>query len=106
MSRIPNSNAIGSMMYLMVCVRPNLAHVVSTLSRFVIKPSPNHWEALKWLLKYLRGTYNVGLVYKHYTDSVKLKGFTDSDYAGDRDNRKFTSSYVLNLCDSYISWKS
>ena len=60
-------------MYLMVCTTPNLPHVVSTLSRFMTNPDPNYWEPLKWLFIYLRGTYNVGLVYKHYIDSVKLK---------------------------------
>ena len=90
MNRIPYSNAIGSVMYLMVCTRPDLAYVVSTLSRFMTNPGPYHWEAVKWLLKYLRGTYNVGLIYRHKSNSVRLKGFTDSDYAGDRDNRKST----------------
>ena len=61
---------------------------------------------LKRLLKYLRGIYNVGLVYKHHSDSVKLKGFTDSDYVGDRDNRKSMLSYMFTFCDSCISWKS
>ena len=61
---------------------------------------------MEWLLKYLRGTYNVGLIYRHKSNSVRLKGFTDSDYAGDRDNRKSTSSYVFTLCESCISWKS
>ena len=61
---------------------------------------------MKWLLKYLKDTHNVGLVYKHKSDSVKLKRFTDSDHAGDRDNRKFKSSYVFTLCGSCINWKS
>ena len=93
-------------MYFMVCTRPDLAYIVSTLSRFMINPGPYHWEAVKWLLKYLRGTYNVGLIYRHKSNSVRLKGFTDSDYDGDRDNRKSTSSYVFTLCRSCISWKS
>ena len=70
MNRISYSNAIRSMMYLMVYAGSDLAHAINTLSRFMTNPSPNHWEALKLLLKYLKGTYNVSLVYKHYTDSV------------------------------------
>jgi len=106
MNKIPYSNVIGSIMYLMVCTRPDLAHAVSTLSRFMSNPGPKHWEALKWLLRYLKGSSDIGLVYKHKTEGVKLKGFTDSDYAGDRDNRKSMSSYVFTLCDACISWKS
>ena len=106
MSKVPYFKATGSVIYLMVCTRPDLAYAISTLSRFMINPGPIHWEMLKWLLRYLRGTFNIGLVHKHHSDKVRLKGFMNSDYAGDRDNRKFTSSYVLNLCDSYISWKS
>ena len=106
MSKFPYSNAMGSVMYLMVCTRPNLARAISTLSRFMTNLGPIHWEALKQLLRYLRGTLNVGLMYKHHSDKVRLKGFTDSDYAGDRDNRKSTSSYALTLCNSCISWKS
>jgi len=106
MNKIPYSNVIGSIMYLMVCTRPDLAHTVSTLSRFMSNLGPKHWEALKWLLRYLKGSCDIGLVYKHKTEGVKLKGFTDSDYAGDRDNRKSMSSYVFTLCNACISWKS
>lgn len=106
MKNVPYSNAIGSVIYLMVCTRPDLAFTVSTLSRYMSNPGPTHWEALKWLFKYLKGTCNVGLVYKFSTEGVKLKGFTDANYAGDRDNRKSTSSYVFTLCESCISWKS
>ena len=60
-------------------------------------PGPYHWKAVKWLLKYLRNTYNVGLIYKHKSNSVRLKGYVDSDYASDRDNKKSTSSYVFTL---------
>lgn len=60
MSRIPYSNVIGSIMYLMVCTRLNLAFLVSTLSRYMSNQGPQHWEALKWLLRYLKGTSDVG----------------------------------------------
>jgi len=100
MSKILYANVIGSVMYLMVCTRPNLAHPISTLSKFMSDPGPKYWEALKWLLRYLKGSYDISLVYKHTTEEVKLKSFINYDYAGDRDNKKSTSSYMFTLCNS------
>jgi hypothetical protein len=106
MARVPYSNAVGSVMYLMVCSRPDLAFSISVLSRFMSNPGETHWEAMKWLLRYIKGTCDLGIHYRKQSDGVILRGYTDSDYAGDRDNRKSTSAYVYTLCNSCISWKS
>lgn len=106
MSHVPYANVIGSVMYLMVCTRPDLAHGISILSRFMGNPGEEHWNALKWLLRYLKGTLDLGLVFKFDKRGIMLKGFTDSDFAGDRDNRKSTSAYFFTLCNIAISWKS
>ncbi|GKE30199.1 retrovirus-related pol polyprotein from transposon TNT 1-94 [Tanacetum coccineum] len=53
----------GSLMYLMVCTRPDIAYAVSIVSRYLANLGKNHWEAVKWILKYLKGTADVGLVY-------------------------------------------
>ena len=50
MSRVPYSSVVGSLMYAMVCTRPDLAHAVSVVSRFMSNPGKNHWEAVKWIL--------------------------------------------------------
>nr|GEW56554.1 hypothetical protein [Tanacetum cinerariifolium] len=57
------ANAIGSLMYLMVCTRPDMAYAVSVVSIYLANPSKNHWEAVKWILKDLWSTTNVGFVY-------------------------------------------
>ncbi|KAL2517227.1 Uncharacterized protein Adt_13474 [Abeliophyllum distichum] len=106
MNRIPYSNAIGSIMYLMVCTRPDLTYDVSTRSRFMSNQGLDHWKALKWVPRYLRGSSDTGLVFKNKSKGVMLKGFVDADYAGDTDNRKSTTSYVFTLCDSCMNWKS
>ncbi|GJZ38416.1 retrovirus-related pol polyprotein from transposon TNT 1-94 [Tanacetum coccineum] len=62
-SKVPYANAVGSLMYLMVCTRPDIAYAVSVVSRYLANPGKNHWEAVKWILKYLWATANVGLVY-------------------------------------------
>jgi hypothetical protein len=56
MSRVPYSSTIGSLMYVMVCTRPDIAHAVGVVSRYMNNPGKEHWEAVKWILRYLRGT--------------------------------------------------
>ena len=59
MKDIPYQSAMGSLMYAMVCTRADIAHGVSLVSRFMSKPKKNHWEATKWILKYLKGSIDV-----------------------------------------------
>ena len=56
MSSVPYSSAVGSLMYVMVCTRPNIAHVVGVVSRYMNNPCKENWKAVKWILRYLRGT--------------------------------------------------
>jgi hypothetical protein len=56
MAKVPYASAIGSLMYAMVCTRPDIAHAVGAVSRFMTNPGKQHWEAVKWILRYLRGT--------------------------------------------------
>jgi hypothetical protein len=56
MSRVPYSSAVGSLMYAMVCTRLDIAHAVGVVSRYMNNPGKEHWEAVKWILRYLRGT--------------------------------------------------
>ncbi|GKD22671.1 hypothetical protein Tco_1224374 [Tanacetum coccineum] len=57
------ANAVSRLMYLMVGTRPDIAYAVSVVSRYLANPGKNHWEAVKWILKYLRGTANVVCVW-------------------------------------------
>ncbi|XP_042027066.1 secreted RxLR effector protein 161-like [Salvia splendens] len=106
MKRVPYANAIGYVMYLMVSTRPDIAYVVSCLSIYMSNPGSVHWEALKWLLRYLKHTATYGLCYYKCENGVSLTGFVDSNYANDRDKRKSNTSYVFTVCSSCISWKS
>ncbi|KAK4400510.1 Retrovirus-related Pol polyprotein from transposon TNT 1-94 [Sesamum angolense] len=106
MKKIPYSNAIGSVMYLMVSTRPDIAYAVSYLSRFMSNPGTTHWEALKWLLRYLNGSNNSGIKFSKSSEGVKQVGYVDSNYANDRDSRRSTTSYVFTLCGACIRWKS
>ncbi|CAL1394910.1 unnamed protein product [Linum trigynum] len=56
MPRVPYASAVGILMYVMVCTRPDLADAVSVVSRFMIQPRKEHWQAVTRILRYLKGT--------------------------------------------------
>ena len=56
MSKVPYTSAIGSLMYAMMCTRPDIAHAIGVVSRFMSRPGKQHWEAVKWILRYLKGS--------------------------------------------------
>jgi len=63
MSRVPYASAVSSLMYAMVYTRPDIAHAVGVLSRFMSKPGKEHWIAVKQVFRYLHGTSDYGLCY-------------------------------------------
>ena len=87
MSKVPYSSVVGSLMYAMVCTRPDLAYVVSMVSRFLNQPQKEHWKAVKRIFRYLKGTIDVGLIYGSYSDCC-LTGYSDADFATDLDERR------------------
>ncbi|GJX45582.1 retrotransposon protein, putative, ty1-copia subclass [Tanacetum coccineum] len=106
MSKVPYANAVGSLMYLMVCTRPDIAYEVSVVSRYLANTGKNHWEAVKWILKYLRGTTNVGLVYgTDCGNHVDVTSFFDSDYAKDSDKGRSITGYSFLVQRCVINWK-
>ena len=98
MVSVPYSSAIGLVMYTMICTRPYLAYSISLLSKYMSNPGREHWEALKWLLRYVKGTVNEGLVYHFSKQGIELTSFVDFDYAGDKGKRRSTTAYVFTLC--------
>ncbi|KAE8725120.1 Polyadenylate-binding protein 7 [Hibiscus syriacus] len=82
MVKVSYASAIGSLMYAMVCTRPDIAHAVGAVSRYMNNPGKIHWEAVKWILRYLRGTTNKALCFKGGdtipTGYVNLSESTDS----------------------------
>ena len=95
MERVPYASAVGSLMYAMVCTRPNLAYAVSVVSRFLANPKNEHWAAVKWIMRYLRGTASLSLCYGQ--GEPILQTYTDADMAGDVDSRKSTSGYLATF---------
>jgi hypothetical protein len=104
MRNIPYASAAGSLMYAMVCTRPDIAQAVSTVSRFMSNPGRPHWEAMKWILRYLRGSTNMKLYFGG--NEAKLIVYSDSDLVGDIDGRKSTSCYLVTHSGGAVSWQS
>lgn len=94
---------IGSVMYLMNCTRPDIAYVVSRLSKYTHNPSNEHWLALYRLLKYLKGTSNWCLHFNKFP--AVLEGYCDANWVTDNDEVSSTSGYIFILCGGAISWK-
>ena len=107
MECIPYANAIGALMYAMVCTRPDISHAVSIVSRYMHNPGKEHWQAVKWILRYIYGTVDVGLKFeRNKADGNHLVGYVDSDFAGDLDKRRSTTGYVFTMAGGPICWRS
>lgn len=104
MAKISYASAIGSLMYAMVCTRPDIAHAVGVVSRFMANPGKQHWEAVKWILRYLRGSTDRCLCFRR--GDVALQGFVDADFAGEVDRRRSTTGYVFTVGTTAVSWIS
>jgi transposase InsO family protein len=104
MDRVPYASAVGSLMYAMVCTRPDIAHAVGVVSRFMSNPGKKHWEAVKWIFRYLRGTSKLGITFGD--EKPMLVCYTDSDMAGNKDNMKSTSGYLMTFAGGAVSWQS
>lgn len=101
MSNIPYLLVVGSLMYVMVCTRLDIAHAVSVVSRYMRNPGMEHWNAVKWILRYLRGTKSKELFFKG--SNFYLSGFVDFDLAGDIDTRRSTTGYVFTIGGTTVS---
>ncbi|XP_045792016.1 secreted RxLR effector protein 161-like [Trifolium pratense] len=97
---------VGCLMYLLA-TRPDLAYFVCLVARYMDRPTELHFAALKRILRYLKGTLTDGIMYQSKAGkSLELVGWSDSDYAGDLNDRKSTFGYVFMLGLVAISWSS
>ncbi|GKC62941.1 retrovirus-related pol polyprotein from transposon TNT 1-94 [Tanacetum coccineum] len=107
MSKVPYANAAGSLIYLMVCTRLDVSYATSVVNRYLANLGKNHWEAVKWILRYLRGTANVGLVYgTDHGNHVDVTSFVDLDFAKDPNKGSFNTGYTFLVLGCVVSWKA
>jgi len=101
----PYREMLGSLMYIMLCVRPDLCYAVSYMGRYQQNPSDEHWQHLKRIVRYLKGTSGKKLCFKENTNNPLL-GFVDADWASDITDRKSVSGYVFQVYGCTVSWSS
>lgn len=105
MENIPYSSAVGSLMYAMVRSRPDLGYAVGLVCRFMSSPGRDHWAAVKWILRYLKGTLKTRSTFKKHSE-FGIEGFSDSDYSADLDKRRSVTGYTFKVWGNTVCWKS
>ena len=96
---------IGSLRYL-THTRPDLLYFVGILSRYMEKPSQEHLNAVKRVIRYVKGTADYGILDKKGESNSELIGYSDSDFSGDVGDQKSTSGHIFFLGGMAISWSS
>ena len=99
----PFKEAIGSLLYLVTCTRPDIAHAVSIASR-TSEPTQAHWTLIKRIFRYLSGTKNLGIRFR-WEKCPQLCGYCDADYANDMETRRSTSGYGIFYGQTLIAWR-
>jgi hypothetical protein len=97
--------AVGSLMYAMLCTRPGLAYSISVLSQHMANPNMEHWMAVKQIFRYLQGTLQMKLQFGA-TPSKEVLGYYDVDWGGDLEDRWSTTGFVFMIGGLPISWSS
>jgi hypothetical protein len=107
-SKLPYMRLVGCLLYVMTCTRPDISFATTVISRFMTKPLYIHWLACLHLVRYLKGTTNVGICF--YRDNWLehfMVGFSDSDWASsDLEHRRSMTGYSVFLCGGPIAWRS
>lgn len=105
-TNIPYREAVGSLLFAARVSRPDIEYAVNYASQFLDCYSQEHWQFVKKILRYLKGTVDFGITFGNSGSLDSLHGFTDADYAGCLDTRKSRSGFVFVLNGAPISWSS
>ncbi|KAE8883223.1 Retrovirus-related Pol polyprotein from transposon TNT 1-94 [Phytophthora fragariae] len=102
----PYRSLIGCLLYITTCTRPDIAFVVTQLSRFLENPGQQHWNAAVRVLRYLKATRQHGIIYQGGTHSVTLKAYSDADWGTNLDDRRFVSGVMVMIGNAHVVFKS
>ena len=94
--------AINALKYLANHTRPDIAFAINSLARFSAKPTKRHWNGVTHILRYLKGTVDLGLFYE-IGENSNIKGYVDVSYLSDQHKGKSQTSYVFLIQKSAIS---
>ena len=102
MKTVPYASTVGSLMYVMLCIRLDICYSIGIVGRYRFNPNREHWAAMKHIIKYLRRTRDYMLVY-HGNELAPI-GYIDSDFQSDAFLRRSTYGYVFTLGQAVVSW--
>jgi hypothetical protein len=105
MSSVPYASAIGSIMYAMLCTRPDVSNALSLTSRYQSDPGVEHWTIIKNILKYLNRTKEMRLVYGG-DEQLVVKCYINASFDTNPDDSKSQTEYVYILNGGAVSWRS
>ena len=100
---VPYLNAIGALMYLAQCTRPDIAFAVNFLAHYSSEPTRRHWNGIKHIFRYLKGTIDLGLFYSNESNSTRLVGYIDTGYKFDPHKAHSQINYLFCYNDTTIS---
>jgi transposase InsO family protein len=106
MRTVPYRELVGKLLYLAVATRPDIAYAVGVLCRFVENPGQDHWDAAKRMLRYLKGTIDLSLVYSRSTSPDLFTTFSDADLSGNPDNGRSTGGFAVCIGGGAVQWGS
>jgi hypothetical protein len=106
LTEVPYREAVGSLLYLALTTRPDISFAVGLVSRYSEKHDQTHWNAVRRIISYLKGTQLFGICYDGSTTETALSAYSDADHAGCLDSRKSTTGSVFLLYGGPIAWKS
>ena len=103
MRDVPYLEAVGRLVFISQTTRPDITYAVHNVARFNSNPGVPHWNAVKRIFRYLKGSINCKLEYSK-DEMLQIHGYSDSDWAGDEDTRRSTTGYVFFMQHGPISW--
>lgn len=105
---VPYREAVGSLLFLAMVSRPDIAYAVGVVSRYLDNYDKSHWHAVQRIMSYLKGTRDYGLLFtsKSGGNALAMVGFSDSDYAADIDTRRSTAGYLFMMSAGCVTWSS
>ena len=102
----PFRSFVGGAMYIATHSRPDIALSVGVISRYMSSPAERHWTNVKTIMRYLKETSDLGLLYKKGGHKIRIRCYTDSDWGGCNVTGVSTSGFALFMNDCLVDWRS
>ncbi|CAG7852816.1 Retrovirus-related Pol polyprotein from transposon TNT 1-94 Includes: RecName: Full=Protease; Includes: RecName: Full=Reverse transcriptase; Includes: RecName: Full=Endonuclease [Serendipita indica DSM 11827] len=104
MKSIPYREAVGRLLYLSIATRPDISYAVGVLCRYNSNPGEQHWNAVKHVLRYLKGSQDLKLICSPTSSTDFFTAHSDADLSGNPDNSRSTGGYVLSVGSGAVMW--